>query len=385
MREINQTATFPDGVKRRILNLIMAAGRQGHLTGPSLPIEVNRYRMFWRTLVRGDLGFAETFIDGDWSSADLAGLLELCARAKTRIEGPFQVLAPVARALRRRHRPLATTRPEAAANVAFHYDLGNAFYAAWLDPTMTYSSALFTTPGLTLAEAQEAKYRRIAQLLRIGPEDRVLEIGCGWGGFAEYAAREIGCHVTGITLSREQAVYARERLRRQGLGERTEIRLEDYRDVQGSYKKIVSIEMFEAVGEAHWPLFFEVLRDRLSPGGIAGLQVIIIGEDRFEGYRRRRDFIQRYIFPGGMLPSLTALSAAMASVGLRLSDRHFFGASYAATLAIWNARFQAAWNDISRQGFDERFRRMWSYYLAYCEVGFQIGRIDVGQFAISRN
>jgi cyclopropane-fatty-acyl-phospholipid synthase len=297
------------------------------------------------------------------------GLLRLCA-----------LLGCVSRPSRRLR---ANTRAAAAANVAFRYDLGNSFYAAWLDRTMTYSSALFTRPDLSLCDAQREKYRRIAEILQIGPSDRVLEIGCGWGGFAEYAAREIGCHVTGSTLSREQADYARERLRREGLDKRTDIRLQDYRDVGGTYEKIVSIEMFEAVGEEYWPLFFEMLRERLAPGGLAALQSITIADASFHAYRRRIDFIQRYIFPGGMLPSPTALASAIDKAGLKLRDSYFFGASYATTLAHWNARFQRGWHDIAQLGFDERFRRMWTYYLAGSEACFRLGRIDVGQFVIA--
>jgi cyclopropane-fatty-acyl-phospholipid synthase len=370
------------------LTLVFSGGERcsiiGKEPGPAVTIDIHRRRMFWRLISRGGLGFAEAYMDGEWSTSDLVGLMELGIRTKSRFGSFLKLCARLGRVGRPSRRLHANTRAAAAANIAYHYDLGNDFYSAWLDPTMTYSSALFTRPDLALCDAQREKYRRIAEVLQIGPSDRVLEIGCGWGGFSEYAAREIGCHVTGITLSREQADYARERLRREGLDERTDIRLQDYRDAEGSYDKIVSIEMFEAVGEEHWPLFFEVLRERLAPGGVAALQIITIADASFQAYRRRIDFIQRYIFPGGMLPSPTALASDIDNAGLKLKNRRYFGASYAATLAHWNARFQSRWHDIAQLGFDERFRRMWTYYLACSEACFRLGQIDVGQFVIAR-
>jgi len=369
------TLVFPEGERHSII---------GKEPGPAVTIHIHRRRMFWRLISRGDLGLAESFMDGEWSTSDLVGLMELGIKTKSRFGSLLTLCARLGR-VGRPSRPIpANTRAAAAANIAYHYDLGNEFYAAWLDQTMTYSSALFTRPDLSLCDAQREKYRRIAEVLQIGPSDRVLEIGCGWGGFAEYAAREIGCHVTGITLSREQANYARERLRREGLAERTDIRLQDYRDAGGSYDKIVSIEMFEAVGEEYWPLFFEVLRERLAPGGVAALQIITIADASFQAYRRRIDFIQRYIFPGGMLPSPTALASAIDKAGLKLKNRCYFGGSYATTLAHWNARFQSRWHDIAQLGFDGRFRRMWTYYLAGSETCFRLRKIDVGQFVIAR-
>jgi len=369
------TLVFPEGERHSII---------GHEPGPAATIEIHRRRMFRRLIFRGGLGFAESFIDGEWSASDLVGLMEFGIRTKSRFGSLLKFCALLARVRRPTRRLRANTRAAAAANIAYHYDLGNGFYAAWLDQTMTYSSALFTRPDLSLYDAQREKYRRIVEVLQIVPSDRVLEIGCGWGGFAEYAARQIGCHVTGITLSREQAEYARERLRRQALGERTDIRLQDYRDAEGSYEKIVSIEMFEAVGEEYWPLFFELLRERLAPGGMAALQIITITDASFPAYRRRIDFIQRYIFPGGMLPSPAALASAINKASLKLNDSCFFGPSYATTLAHWNARFQRRWHEIAEQGFDERFRRMWTYYLACSEASFRTGRTDVGQFVIAR-
>ena len=371
------------------LTFVLPKGRRlmliGEKPGPAVTVEIRRFRAFWRAITGGELGLAESFMDGEWSASDLVALMELALTTKAGFEWLAKIYTSIDLINRHHSQQRPNTRAGAAANIAYHYDLGNAFYAEWLDKTMTYSSALFTRPHLSLAEAQDEKYRRIAKILDLQPDDRVLDIGCGWGGFAEYAAREIGCHVTGITLSNEQANYARERLMREGLGERADIRLQDYRDVQGSYDKIVSIEMFEAVGEEYWPLYFNVLRERLAPGGRAALQVIIIAENLFERYRRRIDFIQRYVFPGGVLPSQQALASAVNKAGLELKDSFFFGASYATTLQQWHSRFQNSWNDIAQQGFDERFFRMWTYYLSYCEAGFRMQFVDVGQFLIARS
>ena len=371
------------------LTLILPKGRRlllsGEKTGPEVTVEIHRFRALWRAITRGELGLAESFMNGEWKASDLVGLMELALTAKAGFEWLVKIYSSIDFINRHRSLRRPNTRAGAAANIAYHYDLGNAFYAEWLDKTMTYSSALFTRTNLSLADAQNEKYRRIARILDLRPDDRVLEIGCGWGGFAEYAAREIGCHITGVTLSNEQANYARERLMREGLGERADIRLQDYRDLQGVYDKIVSIEMFEAVGEEYWPLYFNVLRERLMPGGRAALQVITVAESLFERYRRRIDFIRRYVFPGGLLPSQKAFASAVDKAGLELRDRFFFGASYATTLQQWRSRFQTRWNDIAHQGFDERFFRMWTYYLSYCEAGFRMQLVDVGQFLIARS
>jgi cyclopropane-fatty-acyl-phospholipid synthase len=283
-----------------------------------------------------------------------------------------------------RHLARRNTRRGSRRNIAFHYDLGNDFYALWLDPGMTYSSAVFDAAGQSLQDAQDAKYRRLAESLDLKPGHHVLEIGCGWGGFAMTAARDYGCRVTAITLSGEQRRYAEERVRRAGLSDRIEVRLQDYRDVTGRFDRIASIEMFEAVGEERWPIFFNTVRERLKPGGVAGLQVITIEDGRYEAYQRSADFIQRYIFPGGMLPSPSALAAAIDRAGLTLNNVFAFGPSYAETLAAWQGRFQRAWPQIRQLGFDGRFKRLWEFYLAYCEAGFRAGAIDVAHYRIER-
>ena len=278
----------------------------------------------------------------------------------------------------------ATRKTGSARNIAYHYDLGNAFYAEWLDPGMTYSSAMFADAGDDLETAQRRKNRSVAELLELAPGHELLEIGCGWGGFAEYAAGERGAKVTGLTISHEQHDYATARLARAGLAGRAEIRLQDYRDVAGTFDRIASIEMIEAVGEKHWPTYFARLRSLLRPGGIAVLQAITIADHRFESYRRCPDFIQRYIFPGGMLPSPSVMRQAAARAGLAFVEGPRFAQSYARTLALWQERFQSAWPRIAAPGFDRRFKRMWEYYLAYCEAGFRSGNLDVGHYRLER-
>jgi cyclopropane-fatty-acyl-phospholipid synthase len=278
------------------------------------------------------------------------------------------------------HRLNANTRRGSRRNIRHHYDLGNAFYQRWLDPGMTYSSALFTAPDQTLEDAQTAKQQRAITLLEVNGGETVLEIGCGWGGLAERLVQMAGCRVRGVTLSPAQLDYATTRLG----SAPAELLLQDYRDISGEFDRIVSIEMMEAVGEAYWPSYFAALHDRLKPGGLAVLQAITIREDQFEGYRRSTDFIQHYIFPGGMLPTITEIKRQTERAGMLLRSIETFGASYACTLAEWRKRFHAAWPEIERQGFDKKFRRMWDYYLAYCEGGFRAGTIDVGLYVLAR-
>src|SRR4051812_44019765 len=269
-------------------------------TGPHAIIKVNRWRAVRRFMTDGDIGFVEAYMDGDWESPELADVIELAAlntkSLNTRsLQGLFTQLRN-----RLGHLLNANTRSGSRRNIAAHYDLGNDFYKQWLDPTMTYSSALFIKPGQSLPEGQIEKYRRIARLLDLKPEHHVLEIGFGWGGFAEFAVKEFGCRITGLTLSKEQHRFASERLQKQGLADKVDFRMQDYRDVDGTFDRIASIEMFEAVGEPHWPRYFDMVRERLARGGAAALQIITIAEERFEEYSRNPDFIQRYIFPGGM-------------------------------------------------------------------------------------
>lgn len=356
----------------------------GDHAGPSATLVVHRWRAIRRLVSHGDIGFAEAYIDGDWSSPDLVALLELAARNITVVDRKVSGFWAV-RTLNRILHLLRTNRKAGSRrNIAFHYDLGNKFYGCWLDSSMTYSSAFYENAGQSLEDAQNAKLSRILELLDLRGGENVLEIGCGWGALAVQLARA-GAVVTGITLSSEQLTFARQRVQREALASKVSFELTDYRDTRGVYDRIVSIEMMEAVGEAYWLAYFKTLYDRLKSGGLAVLQVITIDDVRFEAYRRSADFIQRYIFPGGMLPTKTIIAAQGARAGLRLISTQSFGASYALTLAEWRKRFLAAWPDIAEMGFSERFRRLWKYYLCYCEAGFRAASIDVGLYVLAKD
>lgn len=356
---------------------------RGPARGPEAVLVLHRWRTLRRLLLQGDVGFGEAFMDGDWSSPDPTALLELAARNAA----PLSPTIDGTRATRLMHRILHrlhdNTLSGSRRNIRHHYDLGNAFYALWLDAGMSYSSAMYPTPDLTLEEAQEVRHARIMALLEPEPHHEMLEIGCGWGGLATRLG-EAGCSVTALTLSPAQLAYAREMVAAGNLAARVDLRLQDYRQSSGSFDRVVSIEMLEAVGEAFWPRYFEILHERLKPGGLAVLQVITIDDDRFETYRRAPDFIQRHIFPGGMLPPPSALRHHIAEAGLVLRHVETFGDSYARTLVAWRQRFSEAWPQIAAMGFSERFRRMWDYYLCYCEAGFRAGAVDVGLWQIAR-
>lgn len=342
------------------------------------------FKALRRMLRRSSIGFAEAYMEGEWDSPDLTRFLELMCDSLTEVEAQARQWKVVKLWNRVQHLLRTNTKQGSKRNIAYHYDLGNDFYEQWLDPSMTYSSALFDEDHTELAAAQENKYRKLAQDLELRPHHNVLEIGCGWGGFAEFAARECGCHITCLTLSHEQLKYAQQRIEQAGLADRVEIRLQDYRDVDGKFDRIVSIEMFEAVGEEHWPVYFDQLRNRLTEEGRAGLQIITIENERFEQYRSGADFIQKYIFPGGMLPSPAKLAERFAAADLTEVKRRTFGLSYARTLAEWQRAFNSRWDKIRRLGYATNFQRMWDYYLCYCEAGFRRGMIDVGHYIIEK-
>lgn len=353
--------------------------------GPQAELQVKNYAFADKVLRAGDIGLADAYVAGDWDTPDLSSVLEffsLNADALMRLlRGTW-----FARALNMlRHVGRRNTRAGARRNIHAHYDLGNRFYQAWLDPTMTYSSACFEKPGEDLSAGQINKYRALAEKLELKAGEHVLEIGCGWGGFAEVAARDYGARVTGLTISAEQHDYAVARIAKAGLSDRVDIRLMDYRDIAGGFDKIASIEMFEAVGEKYWPAFFDKIAGLLKPGGRAALQIITISDDLFASYRKRADFIQRYIFPGGMLPSLARLKEETARAGLAWEKAQGYGEHYAATLSAWGQRFTAHWDEIRALGFDERFRRLWRFYLSYCEAGFRTARTDVVQVALAKS
>ena len=331
----------------------------------------------------GDIGLAEAFLRGEWDTPDLTEFLRLFCVNHAMIT---QILAdkPIIRWLQLlRHWFNRNTKAGSKRNIHAHYDLGNQFYDKWLDRSMTYSSALFKD-GDDLAAGQQRKYETLARDLGISSQDHVLEIGCGWGGFAEYAAKTIGCRLTGLTISQEQFDYAQKRMFEQGLNEKVTLKFQDYRDETGHYDHIASIEMFEAVGEEFWPVYFRKVSDCLKQGGKAGLQVITIQDRIFGTYRKEMDFIRRYIFPGGMLPSPRIMTDLGASHGLHQIASLEFGKDYATTLGLWRDNFRAVWPELTVMGFDERFRRMWEYYLAYCEAGFLAGNIDVRQIIFQK-
>jgi cyclopropane-fatty-acyl-phospholipid synthase len=366
--------TLPDG-------RALMFGESG--TAP-IDLRIRDYKFARRVLASGDIGFAEGLMAGEWESDDLSALLTLIAANVERFTSLLEG-GPVGKALNwLRHRRRENTRKGSRRNILAHYDLGNRFYETWLDRSMTYSSARFDAKVRDLESAQLEKYRALARHLELKPGGHVLEIGCGWGGFAEVAASEFGARVTGLTISDEQLIYARDRMRRLKLSDQVEIRRQDYRDVEGAFDKVASIEMFEAVGEKYWPAYFSKIADVLKPGGKAALQVITIRDELFEKYRRRADFIQRYVFPGGMLVSVARLKQETEKAGLIWRQAEAFGQSYAETLAEWARRFGAKWEVIRALGFDERFKRLWLFYLGYCEAGFRTGRTDVIQLELAK-
>jgi len=366
---------LPDGRVFRI---------EGPEPGPAARIDVRHPGFFARVAREGELGFCEAYLDGWWDTPDLQALLDALLSSNEWVERSHPAAGLVRSWQRFNHWLNRNTRRQAQKNIAAHYDLGNAFYSRWLDETMTYSSALFASPADSLAAAQIRKYASVADRIGVSPGQHLLEIGCGWGGFAEYAARERGARVTGLTISREQHDFARARVQAAGLGDRVEILLRDYRDERGAYDGVASIEMFEAVGEKYWPAYFAAVRDRLRPGAQATIQVITIPDAMFPTYRRTVDFIQKYIFPGGMLPSPGVLRAQIERAGLMPVGSVEFGDSYSETLRRWHAAFNAAWAEIAPLGFDERFRRMWTFYLTSCAAGFRTGTTDVAQVTMRR-
>ena len=357
---------LPDGASR-----LFGEGEHG------VTLQVHDEALFGQVLARGDIGLAEAYLDGAWDSSDVTGLLSLLASnrqvLKKAVYGSWRKLL----AARVRHWLNGNSRAGSKRNIMAHYDLGNEFYKLWLDPSMSYSSALYrAVDDGDLETAQRAKYRRILRRLKADAGQRVLEIGCGWGGFAEMAVHE-GLHVTGLTLSPAQLAWARQRV------PAADMRLQDYRDTREQFDHVVSIEMFEAVGERWWPAYFRAVARALKPGGRAVIQSITIRDDLFAQYRRGTDFIQQYVFPGGMLPSPAAFRAAAARQGLVVRGEYAFGHDYARTLAEWRHAFEANWPQIAELGFDEHFRRLWRLYLCYCEAGFLAGNIDVVQFELS--
>jgi len=376
------------GIRSGSIDLVLPDGRafraEGAEPGPAARLVVRDSRVFSRVAREGELGFCEAYLDGWWDTPDLQALFDVILSNKDWVDRAHPLAALVRGSHRFMHWLNTNTISRARKNIAHHYDLGNRFYGEWLDETMTYSSALFDGEGDDLSAAQRRKYASVLDLIGAGADHHLLEIGCGWGGFAEYAATERGAKVTGLTISREQHDFARRRIQAAGLGDRVSIELRDYRDERGAYDGIASIEMFEAVGEKYWPAYFDAVRDRLRPGAQATIQVITIPDSMFPTYRKTVDFIQKYIFPGGMLPSPSVLQTHILRAGLKPVGSLEFGQSYSETLRRWHAAFNAKWLEIQPLGFDERFRRMWNLYLTSCAASFRTGTTDVAQVTMRR-
>ena len=371
------------------LDMCLPDGTMAHFGGkatggPRAAITLRNWNACAAALKSGDIGFAETYIAGDWTTPDLATLLEVFTANRDAVEKAIYGSWWGSLLYRARHVLNRNSRRGSRKNIHAHYDLGNAFYRLWLDPTMSYSSAWFEGDrSRDLVEAQWAKTRRALGECEVKTGDRVLEIGCGWGALAELAVGELGASVTGVTLSTEQLEWARKRLAAAGLA--GDLRLQDYRDIDDApFDAIVSIEMFEAVGRQYWPVFFQTVASRLKPGGRACIQSITIRDDLFDRYVRSSDFIQQYVFPGGLLPSRKEFRKAAEAAGLELVVEFDFGLDYAETLRRWRERFLRAELSVHELGFDTRFMRIWEFYLAYCEAAFAAGNTSVLQFTLRR-
>ncbi len=375
-------------LNRGRMDFILPDGRvfraEGSAPGGVAELHIHNPDLFARLVREGDLGFCDAYLEGWWSTPDLQAFMDLVHFENEEIYDGFPGQTLIRAFEKFRFWLQSNSRRQAKKNISYHYDLGNDFYSLWLDDTMTYSSALFRTGQESMERAQIQKYASMVDQMGAKPGDHVLEIGCGWGGFAEYAARERGLRVTGLTISREQFDYAQARIRRAGLEDRVTLKLQDYRDERGSYDGIASIEMFEAVGEKYWPVYFDTVRERLKPGAQATFQIITVQDQRWEIYRKGVDFIQKYIFPGGMLPSPTALREEIRRAGLLEVGSIEFGESYSQTLRRWHDTFNQRWDQIAEQGFDARFKRMWEMYLTSCAAAFQGGICDVTQITIKK-
>ncbi|WP_299288032.1 cyclopropane-fatty-acyl-phospholipid synthase family protein [uncultured Tateyamaria sp.] len=376
------------GINTGRIDFVLPDGRQfraeGVKPGPVAEVHIHNDDLFARLIREGDLGFCDAYLDEWWTTPDLQAFMDLVHADNENIYDGFPGMGLVRRFEKFRFWLQRNHRDQARKNISYHYDLGNDFYGLWLDDTMTYSSALFKTGQESHEAAQIAKYASMVDQMGAQPGDHILEIGCGWGGFAEYAARERGLKVTGLTISEEQFKYAQERIDNAGLSDLVDFKLQDYRDETGTYDGIASIEMFEAVGEKYWPVYFETVKERLKPGKNATLQIITVQDRRWKVYKRGVDFIQKYIFPGGMLPSPTVLREQIARAGLGVERSVEFGQSYNISLRRWHETFNDKWDQIAEMGFDDRFRRMWNFYLTSCAATFESANCDVTQITIKR-
>lgn len=370
------------------LDFVLADGRhfraEGPNPGPIAEVHINNDDLFARMIREGDLGFCDAYLDEWWTTPDLQAFMDWIHADNDSLYDGFPGMSILRNFEKFRFWLQRNHRDQARKNISYHYDLGNEFYSLWLDDTMTYSSALFTTGQESHEAAQIAKYASMVDQMGAQPGDHILEIGCGWGGFAEYAAKERGLKVTGLTISEEQIKYARKRIENAGLSDMVDFKLQDYRDERGVYDGIASIEMFEAVGQKYWPVYFETVRERLKPGKSATLQIITVADRRWKVYERGVDFIQKYIFPGGMLPCPTVLRDQIVKAGLAVEKSIEFGQSYNISLRRWHETFNEKWDHIAELGFDDRFRRMWNFYLTSCAATFESANCDVTQITIKR-
>ena len=357
---------------------------KGEFPGPDTNIKILKDKCISDFFLRGDLGWAESYVDGNWETSNLTDFLEWGARNfhefSKYVRGKwFTILY-----LRLKHHLKKNSRTGSKKNISFHYDLGNSFYEKWLDESMTYSSAMFKDPGDNLHKGQINKYENLANITGVKECDKILEIGCGWGGFSSFLAKKYSANVTAITISKKQYEKAKQKIYEDKLTDKVDVKLLDYRNINGKYDKIVSIEMFEAVGEKYWSKYFDVLKKNLKSDGSIGLQTITIEDKFFQKYKKFPDFIQTYIFPGGMLPSVEEMNKVIISRGLHIKNKKMFGNDYAKTIRIWSESFENSWGCIKSLGFSESFKRLWNYYLGYCEGGFKSGNINVGQFLIKK-
>jgi len=393
-RSLRLAARLAGMIKTGSLTLVLPDGTTHRVTGadgPAATIVVQHPRAVRRLITGGTPGLAEAYIEGWWHTPDLRAVMALAVANEAEWEQMLSQRPWLRWLARLLHAVRRGTRLGARRNMLGYYDLGSDFYAAWLDATMTPSAAMFAGSDDSLEAAQLRKLHRVCRSLRLAPGIRVLDLGCGWGSFAEVAARDYGCSVVAITRSPAQLAYTRQRMAAAGLAHRVEVRQQDYRDVTGQYDRIAAIEVVETADEEHWPVLFKTLHDRLGNGGVAALQVVAISERLYENYRRGTDFIQRSLFPNGMLPTKTRLRRGIGRAGMAWGEEVWFGRDYADTLADWQAAFQTAWPriastmELNGRPCDERFKRLWEYYMAFCETGFRAGWTDVGQVLIARN
>ena len=370
------------------LNVIYPNGDKqsffGTKSGYEADIKLNNFKLFSKLLRKGAVGFAESYMDGDFHSSNLSNLLLFGFENESDFLKNINKNSFLEYYVKLRHYFNQNTKIKSKKNIKFHYDLGNNFYKQWLDQTMTYSSAICHAKNIDLYDGQINKYEQIVKPMHLNENSTLLEIGCGWGGFSTYVAKKYKSKIKAITISKAQFDYTSQRIKNEGLNEMVSVEMQDYRDIDKVYSNIASIEMFEAVGKEYWSTFLETVKKSLTAEGLASLQIITINHDKAYKYQQNPDFIQQYIFPGGVLPSKIQLKKITNELGISLIEVQNFKNSYAKTLQIWNNKFQNSWPEIANQGFSIRFKKMWEYYLSYCEVGFLTGATDVSQFILKK-